>query len=273
MSSSSRLSALRIGEKNEKNPSTLTGMSLGFQQLEERLLRVPSTINIIGCDVTLENIQFVKQELINEKVDLKMDVNKFQKLYDWTGRARTGSPLFHFQRLGNLLVIKVLLSIGADWFQKHGCHFPMLIAATYGHLDICKWLFEYGSDAKYQINKEDYCTGDTPLSVSYGAWLNKDSAAWPTGWDREGKTCRWLLQNGGGQHLSPKALRSFSCLKGQEGTNSNLLVMWMRENIQLYDTFILFLCGAATTYKRKMHDWRLFGFNTRERNSYAQRIQ
>ena len=42
----------------------------------------------------------------------------------------------------------------------------------------------------------------------------------------------------GGQHLSPRALRSFSCLKGQEGTNSNLLVIWMRENIQLYDTFM-----------------------------------
>ena len=59
----------------------------------------------------------------------------------------------------------------------------------------------------------------------------------------------------GGQHLSPRALRSFSCLKIQEGTNSNILVMWMRENIQLYDTFILFLCGAATTYKRKMHGY------------------
>ena len=50
----------------------------------------------------------------------------------------------------------------------------------------------------------------------------------------------------GGQHLSPRALHLFISLKGQEGTNSNLLVIWMRENIQLYDTFILFLCGAAT---------------------------
>jgi hypothetical protein len=122
----------------------------------------------------------------------------------------------------------------------------MLIAATYGHLDICKWLFEYGGDAKYQINKEEAITGWTPLSVSYAAWVNQDSVAWLNDWDREGKTCRWLLQNGGGQHLSPKALRSFSCLRGQEEANSNLLIMWMRENIQLYDTFILFLCGAAT---------------------------
>jgi len=35
-------------------------------------------------------------------------------------------------------------------------------------------------------------------------------------------------------------------IDGAEETNSNLLVLWMRENIQLHDTFILFLCGAAT---------------------------
>ena len=77
--------------------------------------------------------------------------------------------------------------------------------------------------------------GDSPLSESYAAWIyGRDY-----GRDREGgRTCRWLLQNGGGQHLSPKALRSFSCLRGQEEANSNLLIMWMRENIQLYDTFM-----------------------------------
>ena len=229
LSLSSRLSALRIGVygvKNDRNPSTLTGMSLGFQQLEERLLRVPSTINIIGCDVTLENIQFAKQELTNRGFDLKMDVNKNQELC-----YCTVTPLMHFCKFGKLLIVKVLFLIGADCTQlsknlidEENNWFPMITAATYGHLDICKWLFEYGGDAKYQINKEETITGSTPLSVSYAAWLDEDSVAWLNDWDREGKTCRWLLQNGGGQHLSPRALRSFSCLKGQEGTNSNILV-------------------------------------------------
>mmetsp|Transcript_55057 Transcript_55057/g.59663 ORF Transcript_55057/g.59663 Transcript_55057/m.59663 type:complete len:125 (+) Transcript_55057:196-570(+) len=35
-------------------------------------------------------------------------------------------------------------------------------------------------------------------------------------------------------------------IEGKEEMNSNLLVLWMRENMQLHDTFILFLCGAAT---------------------------
>jgi len=128
--------------------------------------------------------------------------------------------------------------IGADCTKlcenKIRYWFPMLAAAEGGHLDICQWLFEYGGDAKYQINKETN-DGDTPLRASYQAWR------W--GRDNGGKTCRWLVQNGGGQHLSSKAMRE---LMFTNNTNSKLLVLWMRENIQLHDTFILFLCGAAT---------------------------
>jgi len=93
----------------------------------------------------------------------------------------------------------------------------MFAAAKQGHVDICKWLFEYGGDAKYQINKETISEGTTPLQQSYFAWYD--------GSDKEGKTCRWLLQNSGGQNLSSQAIRCFA-IDGIEGTNSNFLVLW-----------------------------------------------
>ena len=126
------------------------------------------------------------------------------------------------------------------WFQ-------MYAAALRSHLDICQWLFEYGGGAKYQINKETI-DGNTPLKMSYAAWLY--------GKVNDGKTCRWLLQNGGGQHLNSVA-RSHLQIKGTEETNSNHLVIWMRETIQLDDTFILFMCGATSS--------ELSGVNTRQR--------
>jgi len=138
-----------------------------------------------------------------------------------------------------LLIIKVLFLIGADCtkLSTNGNWFPMYAAAQRGHLDICKWLFEYGGDAKYQINKETITGRLTPLRQAYIAWVD--------GRDKEGKTCRWLLLNGGGQHLSSEAM-GWLRIKGIEETNSNLLVLWMRENIQLRGTFLLILCGATT---------------------------
>ena len=38
--------------------------------------------------------------------------------------------------------------------SKDNYWFPMLAAADGDRLDICKWLFEYGGDAKYHFNKE-----------------------------------------------------------------------------------------------------------------------
>ena len=238
----------RIQEENENPP--LTGMNLGLQQLTERTiaertttrctttkLPVPSINNIVGCDITIENIQSTKRELINQGFDLKMDVNKSQKSR-WLNNI---TPLIFFCSAGKLLIIKLLFLIGANCTKlcKNGYWFPMLAAVQYDHLDICKWLFKYGGDAKYQINKETNL-GNTPLRVAY--------LAWHYGRDNEGKTCRWLLQNGGGQHFSSQAISELRIyrLHGMEDLNSNLLVIWMRENIQLHDTFIQFLCGVIT---------------------------
>ena len=152
-------------------------MHLGFQQLKERitttqLRSVPSIIDIIGCDCTIDDVQSVKQELINHKFDLNKDVNKNQTIATTSNMGQTiaitsnrgssynwdVSPLLYFCRRGNLLIVRLLFLIGADCTQLGTCDylFPMLAAAQHGHLDICKWLFVYGGDAKYQINKEAY---------------------------------------------------------------------------------------------------------------------
>ena len=252
MLSSSSLSSLSIGEENNEN---LTGMLLAFQKLEERIFDtttctntntqlpvLPSIKDIIGCDITIDDIQLAKRELINRKVDLKMNVNENQRLpiFDliYSGSV---SPLHHFCKFGNLLIVRLLFLIGADCTQLCYDFFPMLVAAQCTHLDICQWLFEYGGDAKSQINKETSDgenNGETPLQQSYKAWQN--------GWDKEGRTCRWLLLNGGGQHISSQAMHRFATTGGEGETKSNLLVLWMRENIQLHDTFLQFLCGAKT---------------------------
>jgi len=247
--SSSSFSRRSIQEGNE-NPLLRTGMLLGFQRLEERIITsitcndtqlpvVPSIIDSIGCDITLDDIQSAKQELLNKGVDLKMDVHQKQKLRREDGVNWEFTPLHHFCWTGNLVFVRFLVLIGADCTEldKFGWY-PMLVAANKGHLDICKWLFEYGGGAKDQINKEA-SHGVTPLGLSYLAWHHGYRI------DKEGKICRWLLQNGGGQHLSNKAMRCMYDREGKEEINSSLLVLWTRKNIQLYDTFILFLCGAS----------------------------
>merc|ERR1712238_212148 len=107
---------------------------------------VPSIIDIIGCDITIEDIQSVKKELVNQYFDLKKEVNNY---IDWNE-----SPLTRFCRRGNLLIVKLLFLIGADCTKLYTFDFPMLAAAHGDHLDICQWLFEYGGNAKDQVNKE-----------------------------------------------------------------------------------------------------------------------
>ena len=99
-----------------------------------------------------------------------MDVNKGQKidrLPGVTGFIGFVTPVIYFCIFGNLRVVRLLFMIGGYCTQVRQClsenyFFPMLVAAKHGHLDICKWLFEYGGDAKYQINKETI-VGATPL--------------------------------------------------------------------------------------------------------------
>ena len=65
----------------------------------------------------------------------------------------TGSLFFG---KGNLLIVRLLYMIGDNCtkLSKDNYWFPMLAAADGDRLDICKWLFEYGGDAKYHFNKE-----------------------------------------------------------------------------------------------------------------------
>eukprot|EP00751_Fragilariopsis_kerguelensis_P005672 CAMPEP_0170792294 /NCGR_PEP_ID=MMETSP0733-20121128/21788_1 /TAXON_ID=186038 /ORGANISM="Fragilariopsis kerguelensis, Strain L26-C5" /LENGTH=292 /DNA_ID=CAMNT_0011140655 /DNA_START=157 /DNA_END=1035 /DNA_ORIENTATION=+ len=230
--------------------SSSSGMDLGFQNLEERVIIaertttrtntqlpvLPSIIDIIGRDITIDDIQLAKQELINKGFDLKKDVNQNQTLPPFL--LINDLPLIRFCSEGNLLIVQLLFLIGGDCTKL--CHLmsPMYVAAAGCHLYLCKWLVEYGGDAKYQINNEAN-NGATPLRAAY--------IAWDRSIDKEGKTCRWLLRNGGGQRLSPKAMRALRTVGEKKEWNSNLLVIWMREYIQLHDTFIQFLCGATTT--------------------------
>ena len=124
MSSLSLSSSRRIREEKNEKP-LLTGMLLGFQQLKERIIaatittchttqqqqRVPSIIDMVGCDITIEDIQSAKQELIEQKADLNLDVNKWQKLPPLFGAI---TPLVHCCWTGNLRIVKVSFLIGAD---------------------------------------------------------------------------------------------------------------------------------------------------------------
>ena len=144
----------RIQEENENPPPT--GMNLGFQKLEERIittthtncnntqLRVqePSIIDSVGCDITIEDIQLAKRELSNKGVDLKMDVNKSQLLSRDNNCYWVVTPLIHFCWTGNLLFVKLLFLIGAKCTRISKINwFPMLSAVQGGRLDICQWIF------------------------------------------------------------------------------------------------------------------------------------
>ena len=91
-------------------------MLVGFQQLQQRIIAIPtttttchttctqlpsvrSTSDLVGCDITIDDIQQAKQTMLSMNIDLKDDVNKWQNRYGTT-------PLIHFCSTRDLLIVK-----------------------------------------------------------------------------------------------------------------------------------------------------------------------
>ena len=144
VSFSRRSSSIAGEKKNENPPLTTNSMLVGLQQLQQRIIATPTTTTchntgtqlpsvrsisyFVRCDITIDDIQQVKQESINQKVDLKMDVNESQKLTAPTYHLEVPS-LLHFCKTGNLMIIKVLFLSGANCTQlyKKGNVFQCLL--------------------------------------------------------------------------------------------------------------------------------------------------
>jgi ankyrin repeat protein len=119
---------------------------------------------------------------------------------DGQGINRDLTPMIICCGYGNYIAVVWLRMIGANCTTtcKNGEYFPLGIAASNCHLQICKFLFING--AQEDINRENQY-GDTPLSMSF---CNFDAS--PT---LKFKLSCWILINGGGSFLSGNAVRVF----------------------------------------------------------------
>lgn len=112
---------------------------------------------------------------------------------------------------------------------KNGEFFPMGVAASHCHLQICKFLFVNG--AQEDINKENQY-GDTSLSMSF---CNFEASPLP----KLELSC-WILLNGGGRLLSGNAVRVFRSTYG-----SDHLFWWVEKRIVFHHSFLMFIGGAG----------------------------
>ena len=109
--------------------------------------------------------------------DIKSNYEGDAREYDHTAV----NPMCYFAEKGDLPMMRWLYVNGAD---TRGCSprdedaalsFPMLDAALSGHLNVCKWLFQHG--AARDVTRRN-ASGNTPLSVSFDDWRNRNVSRW-----------------------------------------------------------------------------------------------
>ena len=152
------------------------------------------------------------------------------------------TPMGYFAMEGDLLMMRWLYVNGADTRDEDiGWNFPMFRAAQFGHLDSCKWLFQYGAarDIKRRVDggPDD---GLTPLSVNFHESPKRD-------------LCRWLILRGAlctdddtgdlDVDLMRQGLNRFD---GSEEERPELL-KWARELHQSRSSFDVVLMGTLST--------------------------
>ena len=85
-------------------------------------------------------------------------------------------PMGYFARKGDLPMMRWLYVNGADTRDEEIVRwFPMYFAAGLGHLDVCKWLYDYGAAGDIKRRTDQ---GFTPLSFIFDESRKRDVSRW-----------------------------------------------------------------------------------------------
>ena len=156
------------------------------------------------------------------------------------------NPMCYFAEKGDLPMMRWLYVNGAD---SRDCSardgdsawsFPMLKAALWNHLVVCKWLLQHGA-ARDATRRN--ANGVTPLSGSFGDRRNRNVS-------------RWLILNGAlckdddSGELDVETMMHDLGRQLESSIERHKLLQWAREHHQSRSSFDVFLMGtlSAPTY-------------------------
>ena len=184
-------------------------------------------------------------------------------------------PVTYFCSVGDLMMCRYLLSKGASTTQSwvdddeddakglNSLPSPMFAAARGGHLDICKWLCEYGASKDIQTTNNYYCSPLCTSVTQISEGLGIDSSEI----ESYRKVCRWLILNGAlcpnddgiiSLALINEALvPAFAQEDGYEEAEVLHLIEWAKDTLRTQESFMTFLMG---TYLRDVPTFTTEGF-------------
>ena len=159
--------------------------------------------------------------------------------------ADTVTPMGYFAEKGDLPMMRWLYVNGADTRDDDVfIYFPMWMAATGRHLEVCQWLFDHGAakDVKRRTRAEHgyYPNGRSAFSVTFGSKANRNIT-------------RWLILNGALCKDDESGELDVGIMQQDLGTTSwpvqerGALLEWANNLHRARTSFLLFLSGACIT--------------------------
>ena len=154
-------------------------------------------------------------------------------------------PMGYFARKGDLPMMRWLYVNGADTRDEDVAFFiPMYIAAAYGRMEACKWLFKHGAAKDVNRRTREKISGNpngySPLSVTFGKDLGKNRSF-----------SRWLILNGALCNDDDSGELNVELVKEDLGfylyaEERKLLLEWANDLHRPRTSFLLFLSGALS---------------------------
>ena len=153
------------------------------------------------------------------------------------------TPMDYFAERGDLPMMRWLYVNGANTRDDGTAHwFPMFRAALWGHLDICKWLFQHGAAGDIKRRTRN---GSTPLSATFDESDKRNVSRWLI---LRGALCKDDESGELDVGLVRYSLGQISFEDYAEEWRE--LLQWAKEHVQSRVAFDVFLMGtlSAPTY-------------------------
>ena len=217
----------------------------------DRPAKKPKHNEIEAFGGPMDDEETARKKLKEVGFDPDTPVNSASEIIEDEGYDDDCLPMPYFCQRGDLRMCRYLLSKGTSTTQSwvdddnngvNHLHSPMYAAVLGGHLDVCKWLCEYG--ARGDIRKTN-ASFSTPLYISMIRASGRVGIG-PAERERFREICRWLILN---EALCPRDNGFISDDLLEEAfsgaySHRDYWVRWAEDAVQTHDGLMTFLMGT-----------------------------
>jgi hypothetical protein len=200
----------------------------------------------------IEDTDIAIQKMKNCGFDLYKDINRgMTRFLGGSYHGEWFTPMVYFVIKGDLKMCRYLFVNGAKCTQTWR-HFPLYFAAREGHMDICKWLYEYG--AKEEIQRRNPIGVGTPLRSTiltqrcyYVRTKGYLKIKFTKGYFRKKfSVSQWLILNGALCCQNDSGQIDELVLKRDLSVVSRpMFLSWAQEELEIRSNFLYFLYGTS----------------------------